>query len=160
MRVFPHITQLSDVTDATQRTPLDTRCTMVDDAMYTRLSILAFLECCDCLVVSAWAGQVKHPDGFVVARPQVASLPVNGHAVGSGDLICCIIGSVHASQTACAGVPQVYRMSLQQLQGKPSRRIADKCRQYHCGEVHLAIRQTHSTSTAVSLSTCAAAARK
>lgn len=96
------------------------RCTMCTRTVHTRLSILAFPEGCDGLAVSTWARQVKHPDGFVIACPEALTLPVNGHTVGSSDLICCIIRSVHASQTACAGVPQVYGMSLQPLKGQPS----------------------------------------
>ena len=83
--------------------------------MHTRLPILSLLEGGDRLTVLARAGQVKHPDGFVVTCPDVASLPVNCDTVGGCDLICCIVGSVHASETACTCVPQVYGMSLQQL---------------------------------------------
>ena len=85
------------------------------EVKHTRLPILALLKGGDCLAVLARAGQVKYPDGFVIACPDVASLPVNGYAVGGCDLICCIICSVYAPETARAGIPQMYGMSLQQL---------------------------------------------
>lgn len=85
-------------------------------AIHTRLPILSLLEGSDCLAVLARSGQVKNPDGFVVACPDVASLPVNGYAVGSCNFVCCIVGSVHAPETACTGVPQMYGVSLQQLE--------------------------------------------
>lgn len=85
------------------------------ETTHTGLPILALLEGGDCLAVLARAGQVKHPDGFVIACPDVAPLPVDGYAAGGCDFICCIVGSVHTPETACTGVPQMYGMSLQQL---------------------------------------------
>ena len=84
-------------------------------ALLTRLPIVTFLECCDGLVVPAGARQVKDPDGLVVPRPYVAPLPVEGHAVRSCDLVCCVVGTIHTPQIARTRIPEMYGVGLQRL---------------------------------------------
>ena len=74
--------------------------------------ILALLCGCDGLTVPARPRQVKDPDGFVVACPDVTAMGVDGEAEGCSDLISCVKGPVDAFQTASAGVPQVNGVCL------------------------------------------------
>lgn len=82
--------------------------------MHTWQPILSLLYGCDGLAVTARSGQVKDPDGLVIACPYVASTWVDGQAEGCSHFISCIVGSIDASQAAGTGIPKVNGMSLQQ----------------------------------------------
>lgn len=66
---------------------------------------MSLLEGRDGLAVSARAGQVKHPDGFVVTGPDAAALTLKGYAVRCCDFISCVVGSIDTPEASCAGIP-------------------------------------------------------